>query len=609
VRPLDPRLLRQAPLVRVLLAVAAGLATVDALLLLAQGRLLAEIVGGARPGGLDRLGGLLGPLLVVLLIRAVVPWGLETTSQRLSGAVKSGLRSRLLAHGLELGPDWLAGVRTGELTTLVVDGLDALDPYLGRYVPALAFTAIVPLLVVASLLVVDPLSALIVAATLPLIPIFSILVGWAAEGRRRRRWRALARLAYAFTDLLAGLPTLKVHGRARDQVRAIAEAASAHRRETMAALRIAFLSALVVEMAATLSVALVAVSIGLRLVEGGLDLASGLFVLVVAPEAYLPLRQLGALFHASEPGRAAAEQALAILEAEPVGSISTGPEADRDPVPRWWLGGAISLDAVTVERSDRGISAPWRVSATIRPGRVLALIGPSGAGKSTLLAVLLGFRRPTAGRILLSAPGERTVSLEEVPPAAWRSEVAWLPQHPWLAPGTVAENVRLGRPEASDAEVNMVLAAVGLDGVPPTTVLGEAGRGLSSGQRRRVALARTLLRGGRLLLLDEPTAGLDPDSERAVLAAIRDAAQAGLAVVLATHRPDTIAIADEVVLVDSGPLAAEAAEAVSTPSSPPTPPAPSTRPSPPTPPAPSTRPAPSTPPSPSTADGRSGHGG
>ena len=379
------------------------------------------------------------------------------------------------------------------------------------------------------------------------IPVFMVLVGMATERRTRRQWRTLSALGGHFLDVVDGLPTLKVFGRARAQVETIRRVTDEHRRATMGTLRVAFLSSLVLELLATISVALVAVSIGLRLVDGGLDLRTGLVVLVLAPEAYLPLRQVGAHFHASAEGLAAAEQVFAVLDTPRAPARPRRPAAPSVPDLRRTT---IRVEGLHVAYDrDRPALAP--LDLEVRPGEYVGLAGPSGAGKSTLLAVLLRFVAPTGGRVVLDGPGG-PVDLAAVDPDAWRSQVAWVPQDPWLAADSVAANVRLARPDATDDEVAAALrlahASEFVAALPQgaQTVLGERGAGLSAGQRQRIALARAFLRDAPLVLLDEPTAHLDADSEAAVVDAVRRLAR-GRTVVAVAHRPALLAGADRVV--------------------------------------------------------------
>ena len=555
---LHRRLLASGRTATVALVAAVALGVATALLAIAQARLLARAIAGAFVGGDGpaELATVLALLAVVLAARALLAWAAEVVAQRISGAVKSQLRVALLARAVELGPRWAAERASGEVTLLATRGLDALDAYYGRYLPQLALGVIVPLAVVACLFAVDLVAGLTVALTVPLIPVFMVLIGRMSAAHRRRRWLALARLANRFADVVAGLPTLRAYGRAEAQVGILRRITDAYRTTTMATLRIAFLSALALELLATLSVALVAVGIGLRLADGDLSLETGLFVLVLAPEAYLPLRRLGAEFHASEEGLEAAEAAFAILDAAPAGpgagaGATAGVETAAGALPTSSIAvGGLAVEGVSVVQPGREVIAPAAASFTVRAGELVVLVGESGAGKSTLLAAILGLVAPTDGRVLaLHAGSSDGIPVAGIDPRAWRSEVAWVPQVPWLFAGTVGDNVRLGAPDADDAAVERALAAVGLTEVGAGRVLGERGSGLSSGQRRRVGIARALVRRTPVLLLDEPTAGLDEASEAIVLRAVRRAADGGAAVVLVAHRPGAVAGADRTVEV------------------------------------------------------------
>ncbi|MFE9169304.1 thiol reductant ABC exporter subunit CydD [Streptomyces kebangsaanensis] len=540
-KPIDSRLLRYARATRIFLVAVVGLGAVGAGLVIAQAMLIAEVVVGAFQHRMT-VAGLRTPLLLLVAVacgRALVSWLTELAAHRASAAVKSELRGRLLERATALGPGWLSGQRTGSLVALATRGVDALDDYFSRYLPQLGLAVVVPVAVLARIITEDWVSAAIIVGTLPLIPVFMMLIGWATQSRMDRQWRLLSRLSGHFLDVVAGLPTLKVFGRAKAQAESIQRITGEYRRATMRTLRIAFLSSFALELLATLSVALVAVTIGMRLVGGDMDLYVGLVILVLAPEAYLPLRQVGAQYHAAAEGLAAAEEIFAVLET-PV------PESGTGAVPT----GGLSFENVSVRYPGRSGDAVTDVSFAVRPGETVALVGPSGAGKSTLLNVLLGFVRPTAGRVRIAG-----ADLADIDPEQWRSRIAWVPQRPHLYAGTIAENVRLARPDADDAAVRRALADADalefVDALPEgmDTGLGEDGAGLSAGQRQRLALARAFLADRPVLLLDEPTAALDGATEAEVVAAVRRLS-AGRTVLLVVHRPALLKVADRVVRLD-----------------------------------------------------------
>jgi len=556
IRPSDQRLLRYA---RPAQAHLAGLVVVTAAiagLVIVQAQLLATAIAGPFDGDLGRpaLRGTLVALAAVVAARAALAWAVEAFSYQASAGVKSRLRRDLLKRAVELGPRWLATRRAGELATLTTVGVDALDAYFARYLPQVVLAIVVPLAVVARLLVADPLSAAIIVVTLPLIPVFMALVGATTAERTRRRWRELARLSHHFLDVVAGLPTLRVFGRAKAQATSVGEVTGAYRRATLATLRLAFLSALVLELVATFSVALVAVGIGLRLEGGHLGLRTGLLVLVLAPEAYLPLRQLAVHYHASADGLAAAAAVFAVLETPPdatgdrpvrlAAHASSAPEAALAPATARLR--AVRVEDVLVCHPGRRQPAPAGAALRFGAGEVVALAGPSGSGKSTLIGVLLGFITPDAGRVVIEeATGERR--LDQLDMRAWRARVAWVPQDPVLRHGTVESNIRLGQPGAPREAVERAAWRAALHEVELGRPVGEGGGGLSAGQRRRVAVARALLAERPVLLLDEPTAGLDAAAQTRVLATIRELARDGGLVLMVAHRPAVLAAADRVV--------------------------------------------------------------
>ncbi|MEU7673223.1 thiol reductant ABC exporter subunit CydD [Micromonospora taraxaci] len=540
-RPFDPRLLRRVPAARRDLAVLALLGVLAAGLIVVQATALAAVLATAFDGRLDRPA--LSAFVIAVAARSALVWAQGTVSARVAATVKATLRADLLGAVGRHGPGWVAGQRAGQVATLAGRGLDALDAYFTGYLPQLVLSVTVPVAVLARVVFADWSSAVIIALTLPLIPVFGALLGWQAQAATERQWRRLSLLGGHFLDMVAGLPTLRAFGRARAQTDVVRRMADGHRVATMKTLRIAFLSALVLELVATLSVALVAVPVGIRLLGGGLALQTALLVLLLTPEAYLPLRAAGSRFHASMEGLAALDEALTVSAAPVAPRAAEGaavPDARRE----------IRFEGVTVayERT----TALRDVTLTIRAGERIAVIGPSGAGKSTLLGLLLGFVTPTSGRITVGG-----VDLATADPDAWRRQLAWVPQRAHLFAASLADNIRLGAPDTPpdalatavrDAALDDVVAGLpdGLD-----TLLGERGHGLSSGQRQRVALARAFLRNAPVVLLDEPTARLDTAAEAVVLDATRRLV-AGRTALLVAHRPALLADADRILRVEDG---------------------------------------------------------
>ncbi|MBG0829892.1 thiol reductant ABC exporter subunit CydD [Planomonospora sp. ID67723] len=564
------RLARGERAVRRHLALCLTAAVGAGLLVLVQAELLAGVLSGRFTTSALLL------LALVAGVRGVLALVQGVAAGRTTTAVKSVLRHRLLSRLRDLGPARLASQRSGELVTLAGRGLDALDPYLNGYLPAVAVAGVVPVAVLVRLSAADLASAVIVLVTLPLIPIFGALVGMHTKAVTERQWRALSRLGGHFLDVVRGLPTLRAFGRAGFQAGVIRRVADEHRSATMRTLRVAFLSSLVLELAASLSLALVAVPIGLRLLGGTLDLTTGLLVLLLAPEAYLPLRNMGNRFHAAMEGVAAADEAFAVLDGEKAsdGAVS---EAGPDGTAAARGGGApgagpdgaapgtaararaespeIRLENVTVRYPGREEAALEDVSLVIAPGERVALVGESGAGKSTLLHLLLGFVTPESGRVLVGGA--------ELPGASWRP--AFVPQRPHLFAVSVADNIRLGSPGATPEEVEAAARAAHADGFVAElpegydTVLGERGANLSAGQRQRVALARAFcLPAADALLLDEPTARLDGRSEAAIVAATRELSEGRTAVIVA-HRPAMIDLADRVIRIAGGRVVSDSA--------------------------------------------------
>lgn len=537
--PLDPRLVRRA---RATLPFLAGLCVVGvatALLILAQAWLLSRGVSSVFAAHhLDGVAMWCGLLAAVFCGRACLAWLQESLAHRASASVKSQLRRDILQARLSRPTD--ATMPSGTLISLMTTGLDALDGYYSKYLPQLVLAVIVPAVLATAIGLNDLTSLVIVVVTIPLIPVFMALIGWRTEAAVAKRFKVATRLANHFADLVAGLPTLQVFGRARAQLEELRRTEAANRSETMRTLRISFLSSFVLELLATLSVALVAVTVGFRVAAGGMDLRTSLFILILAPEVFLPVRQVGVLFHDAADGMAAAEVSFGLIES----GRPTAPKSDVEIASPREVPVVISGLTHTYEGTDR--AAPDGLSLRIEPGSVVALVGHSGGGKTTALSCLLGFIDPDSGSILV---GDRElIGADESVWQSWRRQLAYVPQVPAMMAGTVAENIRLGCSDAPEAMLRDALDRCGAAAIPLNKRIDDDAEGLSAGERRRVALARALVRVEQaeagLLVLDEPTAGLDADTEATVLEAVR---ASGASVLVVSHRRNIIAAADVVV--------------------------------------------------------------
>jgi thiol reductant ABC exporter CydD subunit len=558
VRTLDPRLLRRARAARTLLVADAVLAVAVAVLVLAQAVLLARVAARAFEGAsLESVSTPLAALVVVVIARAVGAWGFEVTGRRAAGEVISQLRRDVVESRLRGGPGALDDTGSAEVATAAVSGVDALEITFARYLPQVVLAVIVPVAVLALVASLDLLAAGVMLLTLPLVPVFMWLVGRYTERRARERWQALALLANHFLDVVRGLPTLRAFNRSRAQAERIAEVSDAYRRTTMGTLRVAFLSGAVLELAATLGIALVAVVVGVRLAEGGIGFEPALTVLVLAPELYLPLRSLAAQWHASADGAVVAGRLLDLIDAGD--SLENRPRGVTPGAvaPPSLSAAPIRFEAVSYRYPSRPVDVLSQVELELRPGETVALVGPSGGGKSTLLALLLRFAEPSAGRIRVGDEDLATLDL-----AAWRARIAYVPQRPTLFRGSVAENIRLGRPAATDDAVCEAALRAGAHAfvcaLPQGygTIVGDGGRRLSAGQGRRVALARAFLRDAPLVLLDEPTADLDPESAVLVAEAI-EGLRATRTVLFTAHRPDVAERADRILRLERGRILEE----------------------------------------------------
>lgn len=559
--PLDPRLVREvraarAHIIRTTLlglVQAAAIITVALVLGRLGSDLLVERISPLRSPGL------LGILALALAVRALAILVQERTAHRAATDAIADLRSRLVAHAARLGPRGAAG-RGADLATLATTGLENLRPYLVGYVPQLLLSATVTPLCLVALGWMDLTSAVIAAVTLPLVPIFMILIGTLTVGRSERLLADTRTLWSQMLDLVEGLPTLRALGRERGPERTVHDLGEKHRASTMGTLRYAFLSAMALELLATLCVALVAVSIGMRLVYGHMDLAPAIAVLVLVPEVYLPLRQVGAQFHASTDGLAATSAAFEVL-AEPVQEDGSVPCPDLS-------GATLRLEGVSVASRDGW--APHRAEVVIPPGQITAIAGPSGSGKTTAVQVLLGLLAPEAGRAVIEAESSEAVDVQDLVRSTYWSQIAHLPQRPVLPPGTLREVLASSAltPPTSE-QLEYAARASGLDRVVAErgweAELGRGGRGLSLGERQRLALARTLLSPAPLVILDEPTAHLDGATEDLVLELMRTLRSQGRTVVLLAHRSRLLEVADAVVHLRSASREDEAAASVPSP--------------------------------------------
>jgi ATP-binding cassette subfamily C protein CydD len=530
--PVDPRLLKYATASRWFFVADAITSVVQTVSIVAIAWGLSQVISGLIDGSsLTDLTTQFRVLALGILFRAASTLLLDVVSARGAARVKSELRVKVVASVTKLGPGWLSTRNSASVTTVVGPGLDALDGYFAKFLPQLIATATgVPIFLIV-LLDQDVATAVIVAVTLPVIPMFMVLVGWATGAAQRKQWTALTTLASNFLEVVEGLATLSIFGRQHRQAERIEKITDEYRSRTMSVLKVTFISGFVLELAGSLSVAVVAVSIGIRLVEGSVALSLGLFVLLLAPEVYLPIRQVGAQFHASADGIAAAEDVFEILEA-PVQpqSHSATRSADRR--------GVFDVRDLTVVRGERTVVDDFSVE--LSPGTLTVIAGPSGAGKSTIVAAMLGFV-PYSGSLSFNG-GELDASQS-------RSLIAWAGQRPALAAGTVAENIALG--EADDRALHTAMRIAAADLIPPELELGTGGSGLSGGQAQRVALARAVYRSlvldTPLLVLDEPTSALDLVTEAEVIRNLAGLAREGKTVVIISHRADVIEAADTVI--------------------------------------------------------------
>lgn len=554
---IDSRLLRQARVARwgLLLTLVFGLA--GGLLVIAQAGILSAAMARVFPGGqgLPQVAPQLGWLLLVFALRAAVTLGGEVAANAVAVRVKAGLRALLLEKLIRLGPAYQARQESGELTAAALQGVENLDAYFSQFLPQLVLAAAIPLAVLAAVFPRDLLSGIVLLLTAPLIPIFMVLIGRLAETLTTRQFTALKRMSAFFLDTLQGLATLKSLGASQNQAERIDAVSERYRRATMAVLQTTFLSALVLELVGTLSTAIVAVEIGLRLLYGRLGFEQALFILLAAPEFYLPMRTLGLRFHAGMSGVAAAKKIFEILDTPETDARSQSGSIHRlAGLDTSWVEQAVCFEGVSYHYPGRSEPVLSEISFCIQPGEMVALVGRSGAGKSTLAHLLLGFIQPTGGKI--RAGRQR---MQDLPIEAWRRQIAWVGQRPALFRASLIDNMRIANIEAGLDEIRRAAEQAGFSevvaGLPQgwDTLIGEGGTRLSGGQAQRLALARAFLRDAPLLVLDEPTAYLDPAQE-ALLAEVTRRLCTDRTVLVIAHRLQTVREADNILVLEDGRL-------------------------------------------------------
>jgi ATP-binding cassette, subfamily C, bacterial CydD len=551
-----PEALRPSGPARRGLVLAVVLGTCAAALFMVQAGLLVVAIDGAflQNRGLGELAPLLAAAAAVAVVRAAGTWLADVAAARAAARVRQDVRRSLLEQLQRAGPAFVHQRPAGEVSTGIVNGVEAIDPYLAQYLPQVGLAVFVPLLIGVTVLLLDPLSGAVLWLTFPLIPLFMFLVGGYARAETRRQWATLVRMRARVLDAIQGLATLKAFSAARREMDVVHEASETFRRVTMRVLRVAFVSALVLELLATLGVAIVAVQLGLRLLYGHVAFGPALFVLVVAPEFYRPLRALGAAFHAGMSGKEAAAAIGRLMGQGDCPPVVPGNQGDCRPLPHTDPGDSppLSFHDVRLTYPGRSRAALDGISFDVPAGHTVAIVGESGAGKTTLAHLVLRLLRPDSGVIVSGG-----VPLDRIDANEWRGRVAWVPQRPHLFHGTLRDNLLLARPDASSREIARAIELAALTDVVGRlphgldTPLGERGERLSGGQAQRLALARAFLRDAPLLVLDEPTAQLDPETD-AVVAASLGALCRGRTVLLIAHRLTTVRGADAIVVLERG---------------------------------------------------------
>lgn len=545
---LENWLRHQAGQVRAPLGLSMAMHALDGLLMIGQAWLLARIIAAVVMDGatLTDVWSWLWMVLVVFGLRALVTPIADVAAFEAAARVKLAVWERLYAHMQQLGPVWARRQRSGGLANTLTDAIESLQDYYAGYLPQMAKAAFLPLAILVFVFPQDWVSGLILVITAPLIPLFMIIIGKGTERLNQRQWRQLSRLSSHFFDAIEGLSTLKLFAASRREARVVVRMSEAYRHSTMKVLRVAFLSSLMLEFLATIAIAMIAVYIGFRLYYGEMDFLPGLFALLLAPEFYLPLRNMGTQYHARMEAIGAAEQVVALFD-QPVRELA-GQESGGKSV------GALSqviLDQVSFTY-DAKQAVLEDISGTLVPGQRIALVGASGAGKTTISQLLLGFLQPTGGRITVNGVDLQAIAADE-----WLTRIAWLSQRPTLFHGSIADNIRLGRPEADMAAVRHAVsqanAASFIEKLPQgyDTPVGDGGQGFSGGEIQRIALARAFLKEAELVVLDEASASLDPGTEALITEATARLAQGRITLVIA-HRLATVRDADCIWVLDQG---------------------------------------------------------
>ncbi len=523
-----------------------------AAMLVAQAYYLSQVIDSAfiQKSGMERLFLPLGLFALFSTLRMAFNWFSHTEANRGTLIIRDKVFTRLTSTVGALGPIYAKSVQSGRLSTTLLKGVEALDAYYSQYIPQIFFALFTPLLIAGTILPGDPISGGILLITAPLIPLFMILIGKSASAMTEKQWKTMSRMSGFFLDVLQGLPTLKLFAQSRRQHDAIEESGESFRHATMRVLKVAFLSSLTLELVGTIGTAIIAVGIGLRLMAGHLTFQQALFVLILTPDFYLPLRQLGTKFHAGMEGVSASKEIFAILDQSTPAPVQQAAFRVQESAGK----SPILFTDVTYTYPGSSRPALEGINANIPAGKTTAIIGPSGAGKSTLINLLLRFQDPGEGHITIDGNPIHTIPLE-----AWHSRISWVPQHPYLFNATLRENILLARPEASAEEMEIALEKTGLTAFVGTlpdgleTMIGEQGARLSGGEAQRVALARAFLKNAPLLVLDEPTSHTDPELEAALRSSIQELMKGRTTVIIA-HRLETIRSAEQIIVVSQGKI-------------------------------------------------------